>query len=205
MRDQNHGKAPPPAGNPDANSPSPAEGPVSAPRPLADARPETAPSSVKAPSSATAPRPVKAPSSETAPSSVAEDPADSPEVEEGRRPTPVRAVMEGGEDEEKERKDEARMVHDEEKGLDWIVTVSGRSASGILPLRTVPVMELSFAKAEEPERPLRRTLFSAGDLADLSDPQLFSCFKNSTPYQEPSQAPNGEGRQGRKGKNRRGN
>ena len=187
MPDQNHGKAPPPAGDPDVKSPSLEEGPVSAPRPLAAARPVTAP------------RPV------TTPRPVAEEPAESPEAEEGRRPTPVRAVMEGGEDEEKERKDETRMVHDDEEGLDWIVTVSGRSASGILPLRTVPVMELSFAKAEEPERPLRRALFSAGDLADLSDPQLFSCFKNSTPYQEPSQAPSGKGRQARKGKNRRGN
>jgi len=168
MQDQNHGKAPPPAGKPDEENPSVEERRLTPPTP------------------------------------VVQETQEPSEPGEGRRPTPVRAAMEGADEEEKDRNNEARTVHDEEGGLDWIVTVSGRSASGILPLRTVPVVELSFAKAEEPERPLRRVLCSASDLAGIPDHELYSCFKNSEPYREPSQVPVGKGRPEKRGKNRRG-
>ncbi|MFH1763451.1 MAG: hypothetical protein ABIF09_04585 [Gemmatimonadota bacterium] len=132
---------------------------------------------------------------------VGEEPQELSDVEEGRRPTPVRAAMEGGEDEEKFRKDEPRRVHDGKSGSDWIVRVTGRSASGVLPLRTVPLMELSFTKTGEPGLPLRRALCRGQDLADIPDPDLLAFLKNSEPYREPL-PPDEKGRPGRRGKGR---
>jgi len=123
--------------------------------------------------------------------------------EEGRRPTPVRMVMEGGDEETKGRQEGKRVIHDEESGLDWVVTVTGWSASGILPLRTVPLMELNFAQSVEPERPLRRALCYGGDLADIPDDQILSSLRSSEPFREPLREPNGNDRRGRIGKNRR--
>ena len=124
-------------------------------------------------------------------------------VEEGRRPTPVRAVMEGGDDEGKGSKDETRRVHDEESGSDWVVRVSGRSASGILPLRTVPLMELSFAPAEQPGLPLRRALCRGQELVDMPDPELLACFRNSNPYRDPP-PPDERARRGKRANDRGG-
>ena len=138
------------------------------------------------------------------PASVGELDDENPSTEGGRRPTPVRMVMEGGAEEAKGRPDEKRVIHDEGSGLDWVVTVSGRSVSGILPIRTVLLMELNFAKAEEPDRPLRRALCHGGDLAEVPDDQLLSSFKSSEPFREPMREPNGGGRKGRVGKGLRG-
>lgn len=137
------------------------------------------------------------------PRPVDQEPPESSEVEEGRRPTPVRIVMEGGGEEDGDRREKPRVVHDGETDLDWIVTVSGRSASGILPLRTVPLMELSFAKADEPGRPLRRALCCGEDLVDVPDHELLCSLNSSAPFREPMREPNGSGRQGRSGKDRR--
>ena len=70
------------------------------------------------------------------PMPVAPDLDDPSGAEGGRRPTPVRMAMGDEEGEEDDGREDLRVIHDEESGLDWIVTVSGRSASGILPLRT---------------------------------------------------------------------
>jgi hypothetical protein len=112
-------------------------------------------------------------------------------------------VMEGGSEEDADRQNKPRVVHDGEAGLDWIVTVSGRSASGILPLRNVSLMELSFAKADEPGRPLRRVLCCGEDLMDISDHELLSSLNSSAPYREPMREPNGKDRQGRRRRDRR--
>ena len=137
------------------------------------------------------------------PRPVDQEPPEPSDVEEGRRPTPVRMVMEGGGEEDEDRQEKPRVFHDGETDLDWIVTVSGRSASGILPLRTVPLMELSFAKADEPGRPLRRALCCGENLADIPDHELLCSFNSSVPFREPVREGNPNGRQGRKSKGRR--
>ncbi len=111
--------------------------------------------------------------------------------------------MEGGDDEEKERKDETRRVHDEDRGSDWIVRVTGRSASGILPLRNVPLMELSFAPAGQPGLPSRRALCRWQELVDMPDSELFACFRKSNPYRDPP-PPDEKNRRGKRGKDRGG-
>ena len=127
---------------------------------------------------------------------------DSP-PEDDRRPTPVRMAMEGGEDEEPGRLETDRTVHDEGTGLDWVVTVTGRSASGVLPLRTIALMELTFAEAESPEQPLRKALHSGNDLTDLSDDELLSLLQRAAPFRKPMKVRTDHDGKGRKGKNRR--
>jgi len=129
-----------------------------------------------------------------------------PEAEEPRRPTPVRMAMEG-EEEERERPEKVRVIRDEASGSDWIVTVSGRSASGILPLRTVPLMELAFSIAEDPGCFLRRAVFYGGTLAELPDAELLSALESSEPFGEPMREPTekeGPGRPGSRRKKPRG-
>jgi len=126
----------------------------------------------------------------------------APEEDEPKRPTPVRMAMEG-EEEEKEGPEKVRIIHDETSGLDWMVTVSGRSASGILPLRTVPLMELTFSEAENPDRFLRRAVCYGGALADIPDDELLSSFKSSEPFREPMREPREKGSPGRLGNRRK--
>ena len=133
---------------------------------------------------------------------VQSGPPKSSEVEEGRRPTPVRAAMEGGDADEVDHRGDTRLVHDEEGGGKWAVTVIGRTASGILPLRTVPLLELSFSSVEEPERPRRGALTCGGDLADLSEQELLSSFKRSEPFRDPSPETNDKDPQRKRRKNR---
>jgi hypothetical protein len=111
--------------------------------------------------------------------------------------------MEPEEDEDRGDKDEARILHDEESGMDWIVTVGGRSASGILPLRTVPLMELNFAKAEAPDRILRQALRYGVDLADITDPELLNSLRDSGPFRESMKTQDSPEKKDRKRKNRR--
>ena len=128
----------------------------------------------------------------------------SAESEEGRRPTPVRAAMEIGEEEERDRRGETRMVRDEESGAAWMVKVSGRSASGVLPLRTVPLMELSFAKVDEPGLPHRRALCFGADLLDIPDHELLSCLKSSEVDRERVRSTEGRDQSAGRRKERRG-
>ncbi len=125
------------------------------------------------------------------------------EREEARRPTPVRMVMEGGEEKERGPGDRIRVFHDEETGLDWSVTLTGQSASGILPRRTVPLIELTFSKVDSPEEPLRRALCRGEDLAGLSDAELGAALKGSEPFSPPMKEAEANEKKGRTSKNRR--
>ena len=125
--------------------------------------------------------------------------------EEVRRPTPVRAVMEGGDEDEKDDAEKVRVIHDEETGFDWIVTVSGWSASGVLPLRSVPLLELVFAKTEQPEHPLRRALTHGETLEGIPDHELLSILGSSEPFREPLQEVKEAGGGGRNTKHRQRN
>ena len=123
--------------------------------------------------------------------------------EENRRPTPVRVVMEGGDEENSERIDQSRVIQEEEGGPEWVVTVSGRSVGGVLPLRTVPLMELNFAHAGSPDRPLRRALRHGITLAGITDQELLDSLRESEPFREPKQNQEDSKRKGQRGKNRR--
>jgi hypothetical protein len=126
------------------------------------------------------------------------------EREEARRPTPVRMVMEGGSEAEATKDDRARVFHDEDTGSDWRAILTGWSASGILPLRTVPLVELTFSKAETPEEPLRRALCRGEGLGEMSDSQLLEALRNSEPFRPPMREAESTGEKGGKARNRRG-
>jgi len=118
---------------------------------------------------------------------------------EDRRPTPVRMAMEGSESEE-EKKPELRTFVEQDDGIEWVVQVSGRSSSGILPLRVIPLMELVFSRSEEPSSPLRKAICQGEELDLLQDEDLVKLLRESRPYQQPDLEPRGRGRRGHKGK-----
>ena len=130
-------------------------------------------------------------------------PEASLEDREDRRPTPARMAMEGAEGDEVERAGENRRIRDESQGIDWLVRVSGCSSSGILPLRSVPIMELTFAKAEAPERLLRRAVLLDGDLQELPLQDLLTALERSEPFTEPMREWTEERERERKGRKRR--
>ncbi|MFO8175795.1 MAG: hypothetical protein R6T96_16040 [Longimicrobiales bacterium] len=101
---------------------------------------------------------------------------------EDRRPTPVRMAMEGSEDETEEQDSEVRRVEDPAAGEEWVVRISGRAGSGILPLRVIPLMEVVFSKAHEPEVPLWRAICQGESLEDLQDPALLQLLREARPF-----------------------
>jgi hypothetical protein len=112
---------------------------------------------------------------------------DDPVSAEGddRRPTPVRMVMEGMDPEGGEGGGRERALTDPETGLDWVVTVAGRAVSGVLPVRTIPLMELSFSRAGQSRAPERRAVCRGEDLPELTDTELLALLRRSEPYSDP--------------------
>lgn len=108
-----------------------------------------------------------------------------PAGEEDRRPTPVRMVMEGMEQEGGEGEARERELSDPDTGREWVVTVVGRAVSGVLPLRIIPLMELNFFLAEEPGTPLRRAVCRGDDLSHLTDSELLALLRRAEPYRDP--------------------
>jgi hypothetical protein len=119
-----------------------------------------------------------------------------------RRPTPVRMGIEAGEDAEDLDQENTRVVKEVETEIDWIVRVSGRSASGVIPLRTIPLMELTFSRLETPNEPLRRVLHHGETLARIPDHELLSLLGKSEPFREPMTVPEQPPQKRRKGGNR---
>ena len=126
--------------------------------------------------------------------------ASPPSAEEGvKRPTPVRLAMETGDAENGGEGDEVRTVRNPDDGREWIVRVSGRSAGGVLPLRTIPLLELTFFHADDPHQPLRRALCQGEGLESLQDEELISGLGASSPVSGPKEDSD-EGSPGRKEK-----
>lgn len=129
-------------------------------------------------------------------------PTPDSEKDQSRRPTPVRMVMESAKDESEPHGTTTRTFWDGGSGREWVVTVVGRSASGVLPLRSVSLMELCFAWSEAPDRPLRSVIHTGAHLDGLSDEEILGCFQRSEPYREASAGPAKTDRKGRKRKGR---
>ncbi|MFC1791143.1 hypothetical protein ACFL0I_01580 [Gemmatimonadota bacterium] len=124
--------------------------------------------------------------------------------EEGRRPTPVRMAMEGTEADAAPQNEEGRRVTEPETGVEWTVEISGRSGSGILPLRTIPLMELTFSRFQDPNHPRRCVLTQGDDILSLSEEDLLHLLGRSEPCRPPKDPPEPEDRPGRRGKSARG-
>lgn len=120
-----------------------------------------------------------------------------------RRPTPVRMAMEHA-DEESEGDGDQVLVRDPATGVEWVVRVCGRSSAGILPLRSIPLMEVAFSKAGTPDLPVRRAILPDGNLREIPDPELLSVLEVSEPFQTPREIPKGKSGRERRGPRRRG-
>jgi hypothetical protein len=115
-------------------------------------------------------------------------------------------AMEGVEAEGGDGSESRRVFPDPHGGEDWVVTVGGRSASGVLPLRTVALLELNFARVGEPQTLVRRALCPGEDLESLPEERLLDAFQASQPYRpslrektEEKRNRRGRGRPGRRG------
>lgn len=122
---------------------------------------------------------------------------------EDRRPTPVRMAMEVDEPQGEGKGSESRNFLDPRNGTEWIARVSGRSTSGVLPLRIIPLMEVSFFQAPEPDVPLRRALSQGESLEELDEEGLLQLFRVSGPFSPPSSHPEPPDRRQRRDHKRR--
>jgi hypothetical protein len=107
-------------------------------------------------------------------------------------------AMESGEGEQVDAKEDARVIVDPENGQEWVVEVTGQSSSGIPPLRTIPLLELTFARPDDPQTPLRRATGPGEDLAELLDAELLDLLRASKPHRPPLEAPSGKERRAKK-------
>jgi hypothetical protein len=103
-----------------------------------------------------------------------------------RRPTPVRLVMEAGDPSSKGPMAENRTFLDPEDGQEWVARVSGRSTSGVLPLRTISIMEVTFYRVKEPDVPARRVLCQGDSMGNMEDGELLQLLRNSRPHAPPT-------------------
>ncbi len=123
---------------------------------------------------------------------------DPAEKDQGRRPTPARVVMEGTTEAKTGSEENWRIFRDPANDRDWVLTVTGRSTSGVLPLRSIRLMDVTFALAESPAVPLRRALCREAFLEGLTDDEVLKLFRRSRPHRssEPKtrREESGEGR-----------
>lgn len=124
--------------------------------------------------------------------------------EQGRRPTPVRMVMEAGDEGTDGSGEVVRTFREAGSAQEWVVSVVGHSAIGVLPLRSVPILELSFARADAPDRPLRSVIHFGTALESLSDQEVLECFHRARPFRETLRGPDEPDRKGRRRKARGG-
>lgn len=69
-------------------------------------------------------------------------------------------------------------------GEEWVVREGGRLSAGIGRDTRAPLLHLIFARAAEPERPLRELLTQGRALADLADAELPELLARARPYRE---------------------
>ncbi|MFC1659963.1 hypothetical protein ACFL3S_00675 [Gemmatimonadota bacterium] len=112
------------------------------------------------------------------------------EEEGGRTPTPVRVVMEPGDAEGIGVVQEERIIRVPPGGREWAVRVSGSSAGGVPPLRTIPLLELAFSNPDDPDQPVRRAVCHGESLTDLMDEDLIALLMAAGPA---SRSPAGAG------------
>lgn len=93
--------------------------------------------------------------------------------------------MEGTDGGDTRVKEQRRTFRDPANGREWVLAVTGRSTSGVLPLRIIPLMEVTFALAENPEVSVRRALCQGGTLDGLADDEVLGLFRRSRPCRTP--------------------
>lgn len=98
------------------------------------------------------------------------------------RPEPVRAAVLSV-----EPPPEPPSVRFRAQGVEWLARVAGSAASGGAPGTGAPLVLLRFARAEDPERPLREILRVGRGLADLTDGELADLLARARSVAAPPQ------------------
>lgn len=102
--------------------------------------------------------------------------------EDPDRPTPVRQAMEA--EREEPPPVEAPSLRFFREDEEWIVRVEGRTTSGRREDAGAPLLLLSFARAEDPDRRLREVVGAGRTLEALGPDQLGRLLDASRPYRE---------------------
>lgn len=118
-----------------------------------------------------------------------------------RRPVPVRAAMVSPGPEPVEQTPRQRRVVDPTAGAEWIARITGRSTSGVTPLRVIPLVELTFSLAQAPDVPVRRAICQGEPLEELDDETLLRVIRSAGPAESGSSPPpSSKDRRGGKGR-----
>ena len=110
---------------------------------------------------------------------------------EDRRPTPVRMVMETEEEAElpPPGPELSRSFSDPGTGVEWTAEVTGWSMSGVLPLRTVPILEIVFRTGEPGSAPQKRIVHQGESLGGFTETELLELLSRAEAYTEPMTEP----------------
>jgi hypothetical protein len=112
--------------------------------------------------------------------------------------------MESSEPETGDHVPHVRQFLEAESGQEWVAKVAGRSTSGVLPLRVIPLMEVTFSKVEAPEVALSRAISPGESLEELDDASLVSLLKSSGPMKSKGPSRPGTSKDDRRGRSRKG-
>ena len=108
---------------------------------------------------------------------------DGEKDDEGARPTPVREMMGRDPASDAVQVELPRRVFGAEE-QEWVVTVVGTSVTGAPSDPGAPLLHLHFARAEEPDTPLRQLLTVGRDIEDLFDEELRQLLQRARPLRE---------------------
>lgn len=120
-----------------------------------------------------------------------------------RRPTPVRVVMDGAPEKEGISGNESRILVDPATGQEWIARITGRSSSGVVPTRSIALMEVAFFSPGDPDTPVRHTLCQSEAMGELGEDGILQVFRASLPYRPPPSPPSSKETKGRRNRSRR--
>lgn len=103
----------------------------------------------------------------------------------GDRPTPVRVSMDAQRDASEPREPPSRRLGlgEGEREEEWIARVEGRAETGGAGDTGVPLLFLTFARADDPERRLRETIRVGRSLAGLSEMELEAALAEARPFE----------------------
>ena len=101
-----------------------------------------------------------------------------------RRPTPVRTAMETEEepDDLSAGPENTRTFEDPASGARWTAEITGQSMSGVLPLRTVPILEVVFKPEGYDGPPLKRALHQGESLAGFSEAEMIELLAGAKDF-----------------------